>query len=226
MESALQMIHQLQEAGEAGLTAAELRQHGGPGSDGILETLISQGEVSRPRASGRFYTKQYAPNTLRIREKVRRLFQREPDRLRSHAWLARQLAADERLFQQEVLDALLSAGELVAYWYGNRQLFAWLPVASALEEISATALPELQRAWQRLAAEQGGFPDVPLADLRRTLGWPLPKLHATVHEAMKTGVATLRRASTAGLPPDWLEAAIRLPGEAEPMVKLEWRHPL
>jgi len=226
MELAPKIMEQLLESRERGVTLADVREQHGAEGEKVLAELVEAGQASWPRVRGPIHATAFAPDASVVAERLRELFLQDPERLRSESWLTRALPAALRAWLPEALKLMRGAGEIGAYHYGNRRLYAWLPpAAKPVEPEETQPIIELYHVYQQQVAEQGGFRDVPLADLHRALRWPLTKLHETVHHAMKQGWVTLRRASTATLPPDWSEAAIRLPGEAEPMVKLEWLSP-
>lgn len=216
----------LREAGEHGATLQQLRERFGPQVSEVLRELTSEGLVVQPSRQKPFYDSSHAPGKEPAKQALQTLFDRKSNQLFSAAALQPLLPARLRPWQKAAIQELQAEGRIQRLRHGRAWLFAAMPgtspLAAANEERRLGEKAALHGTYEALVAEQGGFPDVALADLADRLQWPVDRLHQVVHELLRDGQVTLRRASTAGVPNAWREAAIELPGEAEPMVKLEW----
>jgi len=216
----------LQAAGERGATRKQLREKFGPLVAESLEQLQREGLAVQPGRQKPVYDKLHAPGVEPAMQSLLTTFERKSKQLFSSAALETLLPARLRPWLKQALQQLQSDGRIQRLRHGRSWLFAAMPEPSSPaaggEERRLGEKAALHGAYEALVAEQGGFPDVSLADLAARLDWAVDRLHQVVHELLREGQVTLRRASTAGVPKAWREAAIELPGEAEPMVKLEW----
>jgi hypothetical protein len=91
------------------------------------------------------------------------------------------------------------------------------PEASAKKE-PKLVFEDLLPVYHRLKAEQGGFSAVKIFDLMQALDRPKEDLHRLLVEETKAERVTLHHTSSVELPPEVIDAGIRLPGFAEPFV--------
>jgi hypothetical protein len=93
-----------------------------------------------------------------------------------------------------------------------------LPPAPTRATRPAFAFEDLLPVYRRLKAEQGGFSAVKIFDLMKALKRPKEDLHRLLVEEAKAGRLTIHHTTSVDLPPEVIDAGIRLPGFAEPFV--------
>lgn len=92
------------------------------------------------------------------------------------------------------------------------------PRPTAHYSVPALAFGDLLPVYRRLKAEQGGFSAVKIFDLLKALKVPKEALHRLLVEEAKAGRITIHHISSVELPPEVIDAGIRLPNFAEPFV--------
>jgi hypothetical protein len=85
-------------------------------------------------------------------------------------------------------------------------------------DAATLAFETMLPVYRRLVAEQGGFSAVKIFDLIAALGRPKEAVHRLLVEEAKAGRVSIHHTTSVELPPAVLDAAIRLPGFAEPFV--------
>jgi hypothetical protein len=83
---------------------------------------------------------------------------------------------------------------------------------------SELTMQTIRPVLQRLKAEQGGLGTIDIYDLMKALGVPKDTLHQFLVKEVKAGHLTIHPTTTIQLRPEVIDAAIRLPGFAEPFV--------
>lgn len=113
--------------------------------------------------------------------------------------------------------------DVAADHFGFDGSVAELPVTApttdgALTPASALTLDDVLPAYRRLKAEQGGFSAVKIYDLINALDGSKEALHRLLIEETKSGRVTIHPTTTVDLPPEEMDAGIRLAGFPEPFV--------
>jgi len=216
------LIQLLEKAGSRGMAVGRLREKLGSRTRELLDIAIARGEAVQPGRQSPVYAAALAPGIEPAKESLLGVLRKKPDQLHSSVALSKALPARLRPWLKEALEQLLAGGEVLKLRHGNSRLYLANPASSPEQENGLGKKAALHGAYEALVAEQGGFVDVALHDLRTKLQWSVEELHRVIRRLLRDGAVTLRRASTASVPKNWKEAAIHLPGEAEPMVKLEW----
>ena len=79
---------------------------------------------------------------------------------------------------------------------------------------------DLRPVYNRLKAEQKGFPSVKIYDLMRALGAPIDELHRLIAQEAKMGRVLINPTTSVELPREVMDAALRLPGHSAPFVTI------
>jgi hypothetical protein len=111
--------------------------------------------------------------------------------------------------------------DVAAEHFGFEQATSADAIASAeptTASVPALAFEDLLPVYRRLKAEQGGFSAVKIFDLMKALNLPKEVLHRLLVEEAKAGRITIHPTTSVELPPEVIDAGIRLPGFAEPFV--------
>jgi hypothetical protein len=82
---------------------------------------------------------------------------------------------------------------------------------------------ELATVYRRLKAEQGGFTAVKIYDVIRAMGATAEQVHRLIAEEAKAGRVTVHPSDSVNLSREEMDAALRLPGHAEPFVTVAVR---
>ena len=82
----------------------------------------------------------------------------------------------------------------------------------------ALTFADLSPVYRRLKAEQGGFSAVKIFELIRALNAPKAEVHRLLIEEARAGRVTIHPTTSVELPPEVVDAGIRLPGYAEPFI--------
>jgi len=77
---------------------------------------------------------------------------------------------------------------------------------------------ELATAYRRLKADQGGFTAVKIYDVVKALDAKMDQVHELIAREAKAGRVTLHPSDSVNLTREEMDAALRLPGHAEPFV--------
>jgi hypothetical protein len=101
--------------------------------------------------------------------------------------------------------------------------------ANALREPTTAVNPKLTfgdllPVYRRLKAEQGGFSAVKIFDLMKALNLAKDDLHRLLLEEAKAGRVTIHHTTSVELPPEVIDAGIRLPGFAEPFLTVVFKN--
>ena len=101
--------------------------------------------------------------------------------------------------------------------FGFETRTLWVPKGEIAPE-RRVRFADLLSSYRRLKAEQGGFTAVKIFDLIKALDAPKAEVHRLLAEEAKAGRLTLHPSTSVELPQDVVDAALRLPGHAEPFV--------
>jgi hypothetical protein len=88
----------------------------------------------------------------------------------------------------------------------------------ATASVPALDFEDLLPVYRRLKAEQGGFSAVKIFDLMKALNVTKEALHRLLVEEARAGRITIHHTTSVELPPEVIDAGIRLPGYAEPFI--------
>ena len=107
--------------------------------------------------------------------------------------------------------------DVAAEHFGFEDPAAPTALASPIQPKPPT-LEDLVPVYRRLKAEQGGFSAVKIFDLMKASKVPKEDLHRLLIAETRAERVTIHHTTSAELPAEVVDAAIRLPGYAEPFV--------
>jgi hypothetical protein len=204
-----------------------------------LASLVREGAIWGPLKHGQtqfYFTAGRGPSIETASKAVVRLVLQSGVKLLSRAGLEKKVIGMNRRFFTDAIKHAVATRAIVELACGTSKYYLHREVAAEYfgyeatsaeantsQEPSADAEPklvfeDLLPVYRRLKAEQGGFSAVKIFDLMNALNRPKEVLHRLLVEEAKAGRITIHHTTSVELPPEVIDAGIRLPGFAEPFV--------
>lgn len=205
----------------------------------MLASLTREGAIRGPFKHGRtqyYFATGRGPSIETASDVVTRLVLRSGVKLVSRPGLAKKVTGMNKPFFPDGLKHAVASRAIVELSCGSSKYYlhrevaaeyfdfetspageAPVPVAPPASEPDMT-FAELLPAYRRLKAEQGGFSAVKIFDLMKALDRPKEVLHRLLVAEAKAGRISIHHTTSVELPPEVIDAGIRLPGYAEPFV--------
>jgi hypothetical protein len=205
-----------------------------------LASLVRDGAIWGPLKHGRtqyYFAAGRGPSIETASRAMVRLVFQSGVKLLSRAGLEKKMTGmNRRFFADGIKHAVASRAILelacgASKYYFHREVateyfgFETAPPGEAVTppEPNTThkrifAFEDLLPVYRRLKAEQGGFSAVKISDLMKAVNQPKEVLHRLLIEEAKAGRVTIHPTTSVELPPEVIDAGIRLAGFAEPFV--------
>jgi hypothetical protein len=204
-----------------------------------LTSLVHEGAIWGPLKHGRaqyYFASGYGPSIKTASEAVERLVSKSGVKLLSRAGLEKKATGMHRQFFADGIRHAVASGAIVELACGSSKYYLHRDVAAEYFGFEATsadastssqplasnepklAFEDLVPIYRRLKAEQGGFSAVKIFDLMKAMGRSKEILHRLLIEEAKAGRISIHHSSSVELPPEVIDASIRLPCFAEPFV--------
>ena len=205
-----------------------------------LAGLVREGAIWGPlkhRGGQYYFAAGRGPSIETASAVVVRLALQSGAKLLSRAGLEKKVTGMNRRFFADAVKHAVASRAIVELACGKSKYYLHRDVAAEHFGFEATTSPDampppaLTRAtrpalafedllpvYRRLKAEQGGFSAVKIFDLMKALKRPKEDLHRLLVEEAKAGRLTIHHTTSVDLPPEVIDAGIRLPGFAEPFV--------
>jgi hypothetical protein len=237
---------QISEAGDKGLPLSKMKLGGDKKAAAaelrdLLATLARDGAIRGPFKSGGsqiYFSAGHGPSVDRVCELVERLVRDAGVKLPSKKALDDKVKGlNKRYFPDALKQAtarrtILEVSRGSAKFYLHRDVAAErfgfetqgrLEAAEQPKRERNLTFAELTTVYSRLKAEQGGFSAVKIYDVVRALGVTTEQAHEFIASEAKAGRVTLHPTNSVNLPREVMDAALRLPGHAEPFVTVSVR---
>jgi hypothetical protein len=206
-----------------------------------LASLVAEGAIWGPfRHSGTqyYFAIGSGPSIESASADIRRVAQTSGTRLISRAGLKKSLTGKNRRFFTDALRHAVGTREIIELPCGGSKYYLHREVAAEYFGFeNATGAPvylegrprsptleDLLPVYDRLRAEQHGFSAVRIFDLMKALNLSKELLHPLLIEEARTGRISIHHITSVELPPEVVDAGIRLPGFAEPFVTVVIKH--
>ena len=205
-----------------------------------LAGLVREGAIWGPlkhRGGQYYFAAGQGPSIETASTAVVRLVLQSGAKLLSRAGLEKKVTGMNRCFFADAIKHAVAGRAIVELACGKSKYYLHRDVAAERFGFETTPSPDampppaLTRAteptlafedllpvYRRVKAEQGGFSAVKIFDLMKALKRPKEDLHRLLVEEAKAGRLTIHHTTSVDLPPEVIDAGIRLPGFAEPFV--------
>lgn len=204
-----------------------------------LASLVREGAIWGPLKHGStqyYFATGCGPSIETASKAVEQLVLKSGVKLLSRPGLEKKVTGMHRRFFADGIKHAVASRAIVELACGSSKYYLHRDVAAEYFGFEATsaaagALPEppagnepelafedLLPVYRRLKAEQGGFSAVKIFDLMKAVGRPKEVLHRLLVEEVKAGRITIHPTTSVELPPEVIDAGIRLPGFAEPFI--------
>jgi hypothetical protein len=229
-------------AGDVGLTLGQIRKKfvGKSGTKAKareaemrerLASLVREGAIRGPFKTGAsqlYFAAGRGPSIETASDTVAEFVFQSGVKLLSKAALEKKITGlNRRFFADAIADAVAKQTimELVqgrARFYLHRDVaaerFGFEVEGPTAPKKPALTFADLSPVYRRLKAEQGGFPAVKIFELIRALKAPKAEVHRLLIEEANAGRVTIHPTTSVELPPEVIDAGVRLPGFAEPFI--------
>jgi hypothetical protein len=204
-----------------------------------LASLVREGAIWGPLRYGPtqyYFATGYGPSIEIASEAVMRLVFQSGVKLLSRAGLEKKVTGLNRRFFADGIKHAVASRALVELACGASKYYLHRDVAAEYFGVEATsaeadaarepsapvqpklAFEDLLPIYRRLKTEQGGFSAVKIFDLVKALNRPKEVVHRLLVDEAKAGRITIHHTTSVELPPEVIDAGIRLPGFTEPFV--------
>lgn len=246
MESRLDALRaRIAQAGDAGLALTKM---GGGKTKAreselrdLLAALARDGSIRGPFKSGKsqvYFSAGSGPTVDTVCDLVERLVRDAGARPPSRKALEGKMKGLDKRYFPDALRQATTRRAVLEIVCGSSKYYLHRDVAAERFGFEAQVPPgagerspaerelgfaEFAAVYRRLRAEQGGFTAVKIFDLVKALNAPTEQVHRLIATQAKAGRLTLHPSDSVNLPREEMEAALRLPGQAEAFVTVAMR---
>jgi hypothetical protein len=237
---------QISEAGDKGLPLSKMKLGGDKKAAAaelrdLLATLARDGAIRGPFKSGGsqiYFSAGHGPSVDRVCELVERLVRDAGVKPPSKKTLEDKVKGLNKRYFPDALKqamakrAILELSRGATKFYLHRDIAAERFGFETQGRLEAAEQPkpereltfvELTTVYHRLKAEQGGFTAVKIYDVVKALEAPTERVHELIAREAKAGRVSIHPTNSVNLPREVMDAALRLPGHAEPFVTVAVR---
>jgi hypothetical protein len=193
-----------------------------------LASLIRDGAVRGPLRYGSsqyYFATGYGPSIETASNAVGRLVLRSGVKLLSKSALEGKVTGKDRPFFTDGIKHAVASGVVAELTCGKSKYYIHRDVAAeyfgfegvASQASAGLSFDEMLLAYRHLKSEQG-FSAVKIFDLVNKLRQPKEVVHRLLLEEAKQGRITIHHTTSVELPPEVIDAGIKLPGFPEPFV--------
>jgi hypothetical protein len=238
------LLTKIAAAGDAGVTLAKIMPRQKAGAKGAREAemrealaeLVRNGSIRGPFKKGNsqlYFAAGRGPTVDAVCAHVERLVMNAGTKLLSKKALQDKVKGLEARYFADALKQAASKRSILEIACGNSKYYLHRDVAAERfgllgdPESPATGwdltFAELATVYRRLKDEQGGFTAVKIFDVIKALNAPQADVHRLIAEEAKAGRVAIHPTNSVNLPREVMDAALRLPGHAEPFVTMAVR---
>ncbi|EJW11115.1 hypothetical protein A33M_3469 [Rhodovulum sp. PH10] len=199
---------------------------------GTLKSLVDGGDVRGPfqrRGSQVYFAAGHGPSVETTRTLVAAAVKENGTRLTSLAGLRGKITGLHKPFVDDAIRDAVASRMILELRHGSAKFYLHRDVAQEYFAFDEAAAPEpvpaadltmaaVLPAYARLKSEQGGYGTVKIFDLMNALGVGRETLHRFLLREAKAGRLTIHPTTSVELPPEVIEAGIKIPGHADPYV--------